>query len=31
VIPKIVGFGALREIVKEILEGEDSISSVSWK
>ena len=31
VIPKIVGFGALRKIVKEILEGEDSISSVSWK
>ena len=31
VIPKIVGFGALRKIVKEILEGEDGISSVSWK
>jgi two-component system chemotaxis response regulator CheY len=31
VIPKIVGFGALRKIVKEILEGEDSISSVSGK
>jgi len=31
VIPRTVGFAAFRDIVKKILEGEDGISSVSWK